>query len=121
MARLDESVAAANGGRDVPSVILRRSDPDDEDSKTNSLISTKQEELSRLLYESLHDLGERTEAAVRQDAMEREKSRVLHAQEREKTRVHERVENLRRGIDTLKAEKRCLVIEITANKNVGGA
>ena len=112
LARLDDNVAAANGASGIPSIILQRQknspDPETDNESKNydsSVISSKQEELSRLLCNSLQDLGEKTVNVAR-----------LDAEEREKTRRHERAENLRQGIDTLKAEKRRLFIEVHANK-----
>ena len=104
MQRLDEGVAAGNGGSGVPSVILRRGESDD-GGTANSVLSSKQDEISRLLYQGLKELGEKTDKASQRDA-----------EEREKGRVQQRVLFLETGIETLEEKKRKLSVEIEQHK-----
>lgn len=97
--RLDESVAAGNGGDGVPSVIDRNGSlkgANDHDSVAMSW--TKQEEMNRILIESIQELSRRTEETTK-----------IEMDAKEEHYLKER-------IDLLKDKKRSLTIEILKNK-----
>jgi hypothetical protein len=111
--RLNEDSAATNGASGVPSVF----EIDDEDDAGSSTVSSTQGSAVGLSA-SISGLSQVNLAAAKMEAEQRERNRLskwqtatLEAEQQEKNRVHERAENLRKGIDLLKVEKRKLGLE----------
>ncbi len=130
--QLDNDVAAGNGGRGVPSVIHKSGDSVGAASDMHTFM-TKQEEMSRMLVESLQQLGDKAITAAQLEVEEREKARMQEREdrerdrddrkreredrerereEREKNRIHERVLHLEATIERLKDRRRRLEVEI---------
>jgi hypothetical protein len=112
--RLNEDSAATNGASGVPSVF--EIDDEEEDAGSSTVSSTQVSTMG--LSASISGLSQSNLATAKMEAEQREKNRLskwqtatLEAEQREKDRIHERAENLRKGIDLLKVEKRKLGLE----------
>lgn len=119
--RLNDNVSAANGGEGVPSV-FDVDDNTDGASLNSKSDSTSKNELANL-SQWIKELGESNERIAQRESeaneriarMESEATERI-ARENERNRSHSRAENLRQGIDKLKAEKRRLSFERWQNK-----
>ena len=107
--RLNDTVAASNGGEGVPSVIIDVNDTDE------ASLGSKKQELARLC-ESIQNLSDTNMSVARMEANTNMSVARMSAEQQEKNRSHERSENLRQGIDKLKVEKRHLCVEMLSNK-----
>jgi hypothetical protein len=117
--RLNDTVAASNGGEGVPSVIIDVDNTDEASlgskKQDETSLGSKKQELAHLC-ETIQNLSDTNMSVARMEANTNMSVARMSAEQQEKNRSHERSENLRQGIDKLKVEKRHLCVEMLSNK-----